>query len=178
MEFMMMGRRKQQKFLPDETSYYIVGRRQVNIYIGNEISGIHDPSIPQRDKLIALVKGFLKNDPRKIALEYGLFGTKLLNGCKFIKVYHKGKDIDEPVFSIVSNQDKTPTGKHVYALFYVKWKDQLLRELDANSTQLNEEANDHVKWLLNFFKKHSKRIPATDDEISKLKEVVDYVRRI
>jgi len=174
-----MGRNKSETFVANDKSFYQAGKKHFDVYVGNQISGIYDKRIPASEKLFNTIKGYLAMDPHMLVARYNLFN--LIGKKVFYTKYYSRTDIPiniandyEAIFAILSDTDHTPDGMRVCALFYVEdFRDAIDSfSFDEKPKIVVKDGSADVLWLLNFFKAHAKTIPATKDEISKLKEVV------
>jgi len=169
------GRPKTNKFEPVATDYYFSNRKYVTVYVGNEISAIHDDNINSRLKLDAMIRGFLFNDPKYLFSEFKLFGNLITPTTEFRKVFVESDKIDNDLFVIVSNVREI-NGFKIYAIFYVPWRDSEIQSISKIVPDTSPAAIGHCKWFLSFFRKYAKTIPATEEEITRIKEVIKDVK--
>jgi hypothetical protein len=177
------GRPKSNKFEPSENDYYISKRRWIALYIGNAISGIHDAKIDSKLKLEASIRGFMYYEPKTLFSEFELFGNLITPKSEFRKVFKEGDEINSDLFVTMSNC-KESNGYKIYALFYVSWRNAEMEKFinslhveEKHEDQTNHLAIGYCNWFLQFFKKYAKKIPADEEEISKIKEVISNVRK-
>ncbi len=115
-------------------------------------------------------------------MEFKLFGNLINDASEFRKSFVESDPIDNNIFVIVSNVRKVENF-NIYSIFYVPWRDSEIKSLIESTIQKkNDDETNHLaargcEWFVNFFKKYAKNVPANEEEILKIKEIMENVRK-